>query len=109
MNAQGIAMTLSPVLQMSHRLLAALLCHCKSLFKDTILTKYCPPLMSGTTQLPESADDISIELKKQESLLNQIHAEMNSGFILKKREELLWEVQRMITQLKVIIKIPIHP
>lgn len=37
---------------------------------------------------------------KQESLLNQIHAEMNAGFVTKKREEQLWEVQRIITQLK---------
>lgn len=56
--------------------------------------------MSGM-QLPELADEISVELKKQESLLAQIHAEMNSGFSSKKREELLWEVQRIITQLKV--------
>lgn len=43
---------------------------------------------------------MEIELKKQESLLSQIHAEMNAGFISKTREELLWEVQRIITQLK---------
>jgi RalA-binding protein 1 len=43
-----------------------------------------------------------MELKKQESLLAQIHAEMNAGFV--KREEQLWEVQRIITQLKVRIK-----
>lgn len=41
-----------------------------------------------------------MELKKQESLLAQIHAEMNAGFVTKKREEQLWEVQRIITQLK---------
>lgn len=57
--------------------------------------------MSSTLQLPEGTEDIVCELRKQESLLSQIHAEMNSGFISKKREELLWEVQRMITQLKV--------
>ncbi|GLV41692.1 Ral interacting protein [Carabus blaptoides fortunei] len=100
MNAQSIAMALSPVLQMSHRLLSALLCHCKSLFKDTVLFKYCPPLISTTDQLPELSVDIMCELRKQESLLSQIHEEMNLGFISKKREELLWEVQRMITQLK---------
>lgn len=44
---------------------------------------------------------MEIELKKQESLLSQIHAEMNAGFISTTREELLWEVQRIITQLKV--------
>lgn len=45
--------------------------------------------------------EIARELKKQDSLLNQIHAEMNAGFVSKKREEQLWEVQRIITQLKV--------
>lgn len=59
--------------------------------------------MSSTVQLPEDCDAIQDELRKQESLLAQIHYEMNSGFISKKREELLWEVQRMITQLKVNI------
>lgn len=51
--------------------------------------------------LPETAEDIHFELRKQESFLNQIHAEMNAGFVTKKREEDLWEIQRMITQLKV--------
>lgn len=56
--------------------------------------------MTSTSQLPEDIEEIKTELKKQESLLSQIHYEMNSGFVSKKREELLWEVQRMITQLK---------
>lgn len=37
MNAQSLAMILSPALQMSHRLLVCILCHCASLFEDTIL------------------------------------------------------------------------
>lgn len=39
MNAQNIAMLLSPTLQMSHRLFVALLCHCNNLFGDTELLK----------------------------------------------------------------------
>lgn len=101
MNAQTIAMTLSPVLQMSHRLLLALLFHCKALFPETRLTKYVPPLPSGTVNLPDSAESIAVELAKQESLLLQIHMQMNAGFVTKSREEQLWEVQRIITQLKV--------
>lgn len=38
-NAQNLAMLLSPSLQMSHRLLVALLCHCSDLFSDTKLYK----------------------------------------------------------------------
>lgn len=60
-----------------------------------------PPITSTSPNLPETPDEISVELQKQDSLLNQIHAEMNAGFVTKKREEQLWEVQRIITQLKV--------
>lgn len=100
MNAQAISMTLSPVLQMSHRLLLALLFHCKALFPNVQLTKYIPPLSSGSVNLPDSVESIAAELSKQESLLAQIHMQMNAGFVTKSREEQLWEVQRMITQLK---------
>lgn len=103
MNAQTISMTLSPVLQMSHRLLSALLFHCKALFPDVQLKKYIPPLSSGSTNLPETVESIAAELEKQESLLSQIHMQMNAGFVTKSKEEELWEVQRMITQLKVKI------
>ncbi|KAH0554597.1 ralA-binding protein 1 [Cotesia glomerata] len=100
MNAQSIAMTLSPVLQMSHRLFLALLCHCKALFPEITLDKYVPPLPAGTLCLPDTPEAIAKELAKQESLLEQIHMQMNAGFVTKSREELLWEVQRIITQLK---------
>jgi len=59
-----------------------------------------PPLTSASPKLPDTPEDIQTELRKQDSLLNQIHSEMNAGFITKKREEQLWEVQRIITQLK---------
>lgn len=94
-------MTFSPVLQMSHRLLTALLCHCKALFPDTVIEKYIPPLCAGSS-FPENPEELAIELKKQELLLNQIHKEMSEGFVSKKREEQLWEVQRIVTQFKVI-------
>lgn len=58
-------------------------------------------MTSTSPNLPETREEIIKELKKQESLLNQIHAEMHAGFVTKKREEQLWEVQRIITQLKV--------
>ncbi|ALC47878.1 Rlip, partial [Drosophila busckii] len=100
LNAQSLAMLLSPTLQMSHRLMVALLCHCANLFPDVKLIKYVPPLTSTSPRLPEQPEDIQNELRKQDSLLSQIHSEMNAGFITKKREEQLWEVQRIITQLK---------
>lgn len=101
MNAQAIAMALSPVLQMSHRLLLAFLLHCKSLFPNVKLKRYIPPLpASGLAQLPETPEAIMEELSKQESLLAQCHALMNAGYVNKTREEQLWEVQRIVTQLK---------
>ncbi|XP_031625858.1 ralA-binding protein 1 [Contarinia nasturtii] len=102
MNIQTLAMLVGPTLQMSHRLLVTMLSHCSILFPDVILTKYKPPITSASTSpnLPETPDEINEELRKQESLLSQIHSEMNAGFVSKKREEQLWEVQRIITQLK---------
>ncbi|XP_067012581.2 ralA-binding protein 1 isoform X2 [Anabrus simplex] len=100
MNAQNLAISLSPVLQMSHRLFTAILCHCKALFTDVKLSRYVPPLSAGSPSLPDTAVGIADELRKQESLLNQIHREMNAGYVSKRKEEQLWEVQRLITQLK---------
>lgn len=65
------------------------------------MNRYIPPLTSSSPNLPDTSEEIAKELRKQESLLSQIHAEMNAGFVSKKREEQLWEVQRIITQLKV--------
>lgn len=64
------------------------------------ICRYVPPT-STSPNLPETPDEISMELSKQESFLSQIHSEMNAGFVTKKREEELWETQRIITQLKV--------
>ncbi|XP_073825259.1 ral interacting protein isoform X2 [Musca autumnalis] len=100
LNAQSLAMLLSPPLQMSHRLLVTLLCYCPTLFPDVKLVKYVPPITSSSPKLPDTPEEIQKELCKQESLLNQIHSEMNAGYVTKKREEQLWEVQRIITQLK---------
>uniref|UniRef100_W8BCP5 RalA-binding protein 1 n=2 Tax=Ceratitis capitata TaxID=7213 RepID=W8BCP5_CERCA len=100
LTTESLAMLLSPPMQMSHRLLVALLSHCGILFTNISLIKYVPPITPSSPKLPDNPDDILIELRKQESLLTQIHAEMNAGFVSKKREEQLWEVQRIITQLK---------
>ncbi|XP_026850430.1 ralA-binding protein 1 [Drosophila persimilis] len=99
LNHESIAVLLSPTLQMSAQLMVALLRHCRLLFADIQLIPYVPPL-TAASKLPEDPEDIQMELRKQDSLLAQIHSEMNAGFITKKREEQLWEVQRIITQLK---------
>lgn len=100
MNVQHLVVALSPCLHTSNRLLTVLLYHCRTLFPNVILFAYVPPLTS-TAQLPEQPDLMEVELKKQESFLSQIHTEMNAGFVSDVRQEMLWEVQRIITQLKV--------
>lgn len=67
-----------------------------------LIFRYVPPINASSPNLPEAIEDIQLELRKQESLLSQIHSEMNAGLHSKKREEELWETQRIITQLKVI-------
>lgn len=63
-------------------------------------SRYIPPLHPGSS-FPEKPEEIVLELRKQEFLLNQIHKELSIGIVSKKNEEQLWEVQRIITQLKV--------
>lgn len=99
MNKQGLAVALNHTFHCSSRLLGALIHHSPALFPNFKIEKYIPPLESGA-KLPEERDEIEVELEKQESLLSQIHNEMIFGSISKEREELLWEVQRIITQLK---------
>jgi RalA-binding protein 1 len=99
MNKQSLSSALNHTFHCSSRLLHALLHHCPALFPNIRIYRYIPPLESGA-KLPDRPEDIDNELKKQESLLAQIHKEGNVGCISKHREELLWEVQRIITQLK---------
>ena len=64
------------------------------------LTRYIPPI-SVISNLPDSPRAIQEEMRKQESLLAELHAEISSGVVVgKAREEQLWEQQRIVTQLK---------
>lgn len=56
--------------------------------------------------IPSTLESVTEELHKQESLLGQIHFEMNAGFISKEKEDELWGVQRNITHLKVLEQNP---
>lgn len=100
MNKHNLSAALNHTFHSSSRLLHALIFHSRALFPNVSIFPYVPPL-GPNSHLPEDLEAIEIELKKQESLLLQIHKEMNIGCISKHREELLWEVQRIITQLKV--------
>ena len=68
-----------------------------------LLDRYVPPLKPVSSrwslELPDSPPAIEEELRKQESLLNHLHEELMKVKDLAKEEQ-LWEVQRVVTQLK---------
>jgi len=65
--------------------------------------RYVPPLKPVSSrwslELPESPPAIEEELRKQESLLNHLHEDLMKMKDMEKEEQ-LWEVQRVVTQLK---------
>ncbi|ESO12140.1 hypothetical protein HELRODRAFT_62288 [Helobdella robusta] len=107
MSLQNISIVLSPTMKISHRVLNVLFTYSSVLFKDTVIKKYVPPLKPATSrwtlELPECSSAIEEELKKQESLLNHLHEDLMKVKNIKKEEE-LWEVQRVVTQLKRKVK-----
>lgn len=108
MSLQNVSIVLSPTMQISHRVLNVLFQSSSKLFSDVEIKKYKPPIKPTTSrwslELPESLALMEEELHKQESLLNALHAEINAGSTDQEKEELLWEVQRIVTQLKRKIK-----
>jgi len=103
MTLQNVSIVLSPTMQISHRVLNCIFEHHSALFSEVSLVKYVPPISGpgGAQQLPESPQGIEEEMKKQESLLAELHMEISSGVAVSKaREEQLWEQQRIVTQLK---------
>ena len=82
------------------RVLNCIFDHHAALFTNVKLTRYIPPI-SVISNLPDSPRAIEEEMRKQESLLAELHAEISSGVVVgKAREEQLWEQQRIVTQLK---------
>lgn len=105
MNTSLLGAIFCPSLQMSPRLFNAFTAYSEEIFPGISLEQYVPPLTSVSPVMPESVDDLKVELKKQESLLELIHFEMNSGCVNKEKEDELWGVQRNITQIKRRIKL----
>ena len=100
MTLQNVSIVLSPTMRISHRVLNCIFSHHAALFSDVKLSRYIPPI-SVISNLPDSPQAIEEEMKKQESLLAELHAEISSGVVVgKAREEQLWEQQRIVTQLK---------
>ncbi|PIK33155.1 putative ralA-binding protein 1 isoform X3 [Apostichopus japonicus] len=55
---------------------------------------------SGQVQLPDGVEELEEELQFHESLLNKMHEDLNKGVASHGTEEELWEVQRIVTQMK---------
>jgi len=104
MSLQNVSIVLSPTMQISHRVLNVFFTYSKILFRDTVIKKYVPPLRPVTSrwslELPESPSALHEEITKQESLLNELHEDLLKGKKDPAKEEQLWEVQRVVTQLK---------
>ncbi|XP_037557846.1 LOW QUALITY PROTEIN: ralA-binding protein 1-A-like, partial [Dermacentor silvarum] len=104
MNLQNVSVVLSPSMQISHRVLHALFSHAPIFFKDVKIIKYVKKIRPDSSRqsldLPETPAAIEEELSQQEQVLSEIHAELNAGLRDPQKEEQLWEVQRVVTQLK---------
>ncbi|XP_077483244.1 ral interacting protein isoform X2 [Amblyomma americanum] len=104
MNLQNVSIVLSPSMQISHRVLHALFSHAPIFFKDVKIIKYVKKIRPDSSRqsldLPETPAAIEEELSQQEQVLSEIHAELNAGLRDPQKEEQLWEVQRVVTQLK---------
>ncbi|KAK8781850.1 hypothetical protein V5799_016812 [Amblyomma americanum] len=104
MNLQNVSIVLSPSMQITHRVLHALFSHAPIFFKDVKIIKYVKKIRPDSSRqsldLPETPAAIEEELSQQEQVLSEIHAELNAGLRDPQKEEQLWEVQRVVTQLK---------
>lgn len=100
MTLQNVSIVLSPTMRISHRVLNCFFENSHILFDSATFKKYVPPITSGLSTLPETQSEIEEEIKKQESLLADLHLQISSGAASKKTEEQIWEQQRIVTQLK---------
>ncbi|XP_059469395.1 ralA-binding protein 1 isoform X2 [Neocloeon triangulifer] len=97
---QGVCGTFAPLLQTSPKILSALICYSATLFPNMHIHKYIPPLSGPTPNIPTTISGCNDELRKLESVLAQVHEEMHAGLAGSRREEQMWDAQRIVTQLK---------
>ncbi|XP_048590061.1 ralA-binding protein 1 isoform X1 [Nematostella vectensis] len=106
MSLQNISIVLNPTMSISHGVLFIFLSNLAELFPNTQLTSYNGPLTfrleEDEADLPSSPDAIATALAKQEAILANLHKELNASKDdnSEGQDELLWEVQRKVTQLK---------
>ncbi|XP_011664018.1 ralA-binding protein 1 isoform X2 [Strongylocentrotus purpuratus] len=103
MTIQNLSIVMCPTMRISHRTMNILFTYWKEFFSDVKL-KRCPkPLewIPGTTfEIPETTTELEEELLRHELILAKMHEELNRGVAHKSTEDNLWEVQRVVTQLK---------
>ena len=68
------------------RVLNCIFEHHAAVFSSVKLSRYIPPIRGplDPSQLPDSPHAIQLEMRKQESLLAELHAEMSSGVAVSK-------------------------
>ncbi|KAG9347810.1 hypothetical protein JZ751_003825 [Albula glossodonta] len=113
MNIQNISIVLNPTVQVKrwghgegigNRVLYVFFTNVQELFGDVTLKPVVQPLrwsnMAAMPQLPDTAESIKEEIRRQEFLLNSLHNDLQAGVKDLSKEERLWEVQRILTALK---------
>ncbi|XP_069186767.1 ralA-binding protein 1 isoform X2 [Procambarus clarkii] len=104
MNYQNVSIVLSPTMQISHRVLNVLFLNHPYLFGNVVIKRYVPPIRSTggerTIDQLRTVAEIAEEMMKQESLLGNLHAQVAKGNVSRRKEERLWEAQRIVTLLK---------
>ncbi|CAH8646685.1 unnamed protein product [Heterobilharzia americana] len=66
-----------------------------------LLKPYIPPLkLTHGLELPDSTEELDIELKKQESLLSHLYEQIKAGETNPGKEYLLRDVQHIVTEIK---------
>nr|CAB3265417.1 ralA-binding protein 1-like [Phallusia mammillata] len=104
MTIQNISIVLSPTLHISHRVLNVFFMHCKDVFDGVEIKKLVKPMRwqdwATTPQFPVEPNEVVAEIARQEFLLNRLHTQVHAGCKDRMKDERLWEVQRILTQLK---------
>ncbi|XP_066985968.1 ralA-binding protein 1-like isoform X3 [Macrobrachium rosenbergii] len=104
MTYQNVSIVLSPTMQISHRVLNVLFLNHTYLFGNVVIKRYFPPIRSSggerTLEQLRTVSEIEEEIMKQESLLGSLHSQMAAGNVSRRKEERLWEAQRIVTLLK---------
>uniref|UniRef100_H2Y922 Rho-GAP domain-containing protein n=1 Tax=Ciona savignyi TaxID=51511 RepID=H2Y922_CIOSA len=104
MTIQNISIVLSPTLHISHRVLNVFFCYCKDIFDGVQRQKLVKPMRwpdwDTTPNFPSESSEVIDEIRRQEFLLNRLHSQLQAGCKDRRKDERLWEVQRILTQLK---------